>query len=92
MRPYTERKSPRDTESPAASLTVPLLVRGHVVGVATWDVYGEGRTIDRGVIAFAQASGAGGIATFPLVHGERMRDALQVSACSRDAGTPPTRR
>jgi PAS domain S-box-containing protein len=46
------------TESPAASLTIPLLVRGHVVGVATWDVYGEAREFDRGVMAFAQALGA----------------------------------
>ncbi|MBW3631167.1 MAG: GAF domain-containing protein, partial [Gemmatimonadetes bacterium] len=46
------------TESPAASLTVPLLVRGHVVGVASWDIYHEARTFERGAITFAQALGA----------------------------------
>jgi GAF domain-containing protein len=46
------------SESPAASLTVPLLVRGHVVGVASWDTYREEGGHDGGVIAFAQALGA----------------------------------
>lgn len=45
-------------ESPTSSLTVPLLVRGHVVGVAAWDAYGGSRVFDRGALAFAQALGA----------------------------------
>jgi PAS domain S-box-containing protein len=45
-------------ESPTSSLTVPLLVRGHVVGVAAWDSYDSSRTFDRGSLAFAQALGA----------------------------------
>src|SRR5690606_6518464 len=46
------------TESLFASLTLPMMVRGHVVGVAAWDSYREARTYDRGTIAFAQALGA----------------------------------
>jgi PAS domain S-box-containing protein len=42
----------------SASLAVPLLVRGHVVGVASWETHGEPRVLDRGAIAFAQAMGA----------------------------------
>ncbi len=45
-------------ESPTSSLTVPLLVRGHVVGVAAWDSFEGARTFDRGSLAFAQALGA----------------------------------
>jgi PAS domain S-box-containing protein len=45
-------------EVPQSSLTVPLLVRGHVVGVATWEVYGESRSFDQGSLTFAQALGA----------------------------------
>jgi PAS domain S-box-containing protein len=40
-----------------SSLTIPLLVRGHVVGVASWDVYREVRAFSPGIIAFAQALG-----------------------------------
>jgi PAS domain S-box-containing protein len=45
-------------ESPTSSLTVPLLVRGHVVGVAAWDAYEGSTPFDRGSLAFAQALGA----------------------------------
>jgi PAS domain S-box-containing protein len=45
-------------EVPSASLTVPLLVRGHVVGVAAWEVYREAANFDRGAVTFAQALGA----------------------------------
>lgn len=46
------------TEAAATSLTIPLLVGGHVVGVASWDFYREGYTVERGAIAFSQALGA----------------------------------
>jgi PAS domain S-box-containing protein len=46
------------SESAVSSLTIPLLVRGHVVGVASWDVFHEDATFDRGTLAFAQALGA----------------------------------
>src|SRR5690606_24646395 len=45
-------------ESPTASLALPLLIRGHVVGVASWDSYGDTHNYDRGAITFAQALGA----------------------------------
>jgi PAS domain S-box-containing protein len=44
-------------EAVPSSLTVPLLVRGHVVGVASWDAYQELPTFSPGIIAFAQALG-----------------------------------
>jgi PAS domain S-box-containing protein len=40
-----------------SSLTIPLLVRGHVVGVASWEVYQEAGAFSPGIIAFAQALG-----------------------------------
>jgi PAS domain S-box-containing protein len=40
-----------------SSLTIPLLVRGHVVGVASWEVYREVPAFSPGIIAFAQALG-----------------------------------
>ena len=46
------------TETAAASLTLPLMVGGHVVAVAAWEVYTRPRAFDRGTIAFAQALGA----------------------------------
>jgi PAS domain S-box-containing protein len=45
-------------DTAVSSLTIPLMVRGHIVGVATWDFYGESRSFERGAIAFAQAMGA----------------------------------
>jgi PAS domain S-box-containing protein len=44
-------------EAPALTLTLPLLVRGHVVGAAAWDLFGTDRAFDRNLIAFAQALG-----------------------------------
>jgi PAS domain S-box-containing protein len=44
-------------EAVPSSLTIPLLVRGHVVGVASWDVYREEAAFSPGIIAFAQALG-----------------------------------
>src|SRR5690606_19543520 len=76
-------------ESPTASLAVPLLVRGHVVGVATWDIYGEPRTFDRGVTAFAQALGATAaaalhtaelFASLEVARAEAQREALRFGA------------
>jgi PAS domain S-box-containing protein len=55
MRPLSAASS---AEATVSSLTIPLLVRGHVVGVATWDMYGQSRGFERGAIAFAQALGA----------------------------------
>jgi PAS domain S-box-containing protein len=40
-----------------AVLAVPLLVRGHVVGVASWETYTEPRPFDRATLMFAQAMG-----------------------------------
>ena len=40
-----------------AVLAVPLLVRGHVVGVASWETYSEPRPFDRATLMFAQAMG-----------------------------------
>jgi PAS domain S-box-containing protein len=41
----------------AVSLVLPLLVGGHVVGVASWDVFSD-RGIEPAAVAFAQALGA----------------------------------
>jgi PAS domain S-box-containing protein len=47
---FTQERSP-------AILAVPLLVRGHVVGVASWELYDEEGRFDRATMAFAQALG-----------------------------------
>jgi PAS domain S-box-containing protein len=44
-------------ESAASSVTIPLLIGGHTVGVATWEVF-ERRRFRPAVIAFAQALAA----------------------------------
>ncbi|HET7584458.1 MAG TPA: ATP-binding protein [Gemmatimonadaceae bacterium] len=44
-------------EHDVATLAVPLLVRGHVVGVASWELHANAGTFDQGTIAFAQALG-----------------------------------
>jgi GAF domain-containing protein len=76
-------------ESPTSSLTVPLLVRGHVVGVAAWDAYEGHRTFDRGSLAFAQALGATAAAalhtaelftSLELARAEAQREALRFGA------------
>jgi PAS domain S-box-containing protein len=65
--PFVSTPRPEERHAPAAgaptdaitsTLTVPLLVRGHVVGVASWEIYHDARVFDRGSIAFAQALGA----------------------------------
>lgn len=46
------------TEAAAASATLPLQIGGHMVGVATWEIYGERRTITKSMLTFAQALAA----------------------------------
>ncbi|MGH7457843.1 MAG: ATP-binding protein [Longimicrobiaceae bacterium] len=45
-------------ETASALVAIPLMVRGHIVGVAAWEVFSEEREFDRGVIGFAQALAA----------------------------------
>jgi PAS domain S-box-containing protein len=45
-------------DTAAASVTVPLLIAGHTVGVASWDVYSAPRRFPPALVAFAQALGA----------------------------------
>jgi PAS domain S-box-containing protein len=45
-------------DAPASSVTVPLLIAGHTVGVASWEVYSEGRSYSPAIVAFAQALAA----------------------------------
>ncbi|HUF12023.1 MAG TPA: ATP-binding protein [Longimicrobiales bacterium] len=40
---------------PTALLTIPLTIGGHLVGLAVWETYGEGRLFDADAIPFAQA-------------------------------------
>jgi PAS domain S-box-containing protein len=77
------------TESPTASLTLPMLVRGHVVGVASWESYREAAEFDRGAIAFAQALGATAAASLhtaelfasvEIAQSEAKREALRFAA------------
>jgi PAS domain S-box-containing protein len=45
-------------DAPASSVTVPLLIAGHTVGVASWEVYSEPRRFSPAIVAFAQALAA----------------------------------
>ncbi len=63
-------------ERSAAILAVPLLVRGHVVGVASWEVYTEDSTFDRATIAFAQALGT---TTAAALHTAELFASLEVA-------------
>jgi PAS domain S-box-containing protein len=45
-------------EAPSASVTVPLLFAGHMVGVATWEFFTGPRQFSPALIAFAQALAA----------------------------------
>ena len=45
-------------EAPVASVTVPLLIAGRAVGVASWDVFSEAREFPPALVAFAQALAA----------------------------------
>jgi PAS domain S-box-containing protein len=46
------------SEMAAASVTVPLLIAGHTVGVASWEVYSGPRRFPPALIAFSQALAA----------------------------------
>jgi PAS domain S-box-containing protein len=76
-------------ESPAASLTLPMLFRGHVVGVASWDNYRVSQDYDRGSIAFGQAMAATAaaalhtaelFASLEVAQAEAKREALRFAA------------
>ncbi len=45
-------------EAAAASVTIPLLIGGQMVGLASWEVYSGPRRFQAGTIAFAQALAA----------------------------------
>ncbi|HEX6064995.1 MAG TPA: ATP-binding protein [Longimicrobiales bacterium] len=45
-------------EAAAVSVTLPLQIGGHMVGVATWEIYGERKEINHAALAFAQALAA----------------------------------
>jgi PAS domain S-box-containing protein len=45
-------------EAAALSVTLPLQIAGHMVGVATWEIYGERKEINRAALTFAQALAA----------------------------------
>jgi PAS domain S-box-containing protein len=48
----------RSTGEAVASVTVPLLIGGHMVGVASWENYARPRRYSQSLVAFAQALGA----------------------------------
>ena len=45
-------------EAAAVSVTLPLQIAGHMVGVATWEIYGQRREVNRAALTFAQALAA----------------------------------
>jgi PAS domain S-box-containing protein len=49
---------PTGSESAVASVTVPLLIAGHTVGVASWEVFSGPRRFPPEIIAFAQGLAA----------------------------------
>lgn len=86
LRPLSALSAP---DAATSSLTIPLLVRGHVIGVAAWDVYGEPRGFERGAVAFAQALGATAAAalhtaelfsSLETARAEAQREALRFAA------------
>lgn len=70
-------------EAAAVSVTLPLQIGGHMVGVATWEIYGERKEINRGALAFAQALAAPSAAAlrsaelFASIEEERARAARE---------------
>jgi PAS domain S-box-containing protein len=80
----TERAAARTgPETAAASVTVPLLIAGHTVGVASWEVYSQPRRFPPALVAFAQALGAPAAAAlrtaelFASLEAERRRAARE---------------
>jgi PAS domain S-box-containing protein len=69
-------------EAPA-TLSIPLMIAGHTVGVATWEVYGGTRRFPTAMVAFAQALAAPAAAAlrtaelFTSLEAERMRAAWE---------------
>jgi PAS domain S-box-containing protein len=70
-------------ESASASVTVPLMIAGHTVGVASWEVYSQPRRFPPALVAFAQALGAPAAAAlrtaelFASLEAERRRAARE---------------
>ncbi|CAN5724354.1 hypothetical protein BH23GEM9_BH23GEM9_13030 [soil metagenome] len=70
-------------ETAPASVTVPLLIAGHTVGVASWEVYSQPRRFPPALVAFAQALGAPAAAAlrtaelFASLEAERRRAARE---------------
>ena len=70
-------------EAAAVSATLPLQIGGHMVGVATWEIYRERREISRAALTFAQALAAPAAAAlrtaelFATVEEERARSARE---------------
>jgi PAS domain S-box-containing protein len=66
-----------------SSVTVPLLIAGHTVGVASWEVYARPRRFPPTLVAFAQALGAPAAAAlrtaelFSSLEAERRRAARE---------------
>ena len=71
------------TEAAATSATLPLQIGGHMVGVATWEIYGQRREITRAMLAFAGALSAPAAAAlrtaelFASIEEERARAARE---------------
>jgi PAS domain S-box-containing protein len=74
----------RTAAEAAASVTVPLLIAGHTVGVATWEVYSAPRHFPSTLVIFAQALAAPAAAAlrtaelFSSLEAERQRAAREV--------------
>jgi PAS domain S-box-containing protein len=79
-RPVTTRTG---GDTAVASVTVPLLIAGHTVGVATWEVYSRPHRFPPALVAFAQALGAPAAAAlrtaelFASLEAERRRAARE---------------
>ena len=87
--PYTSDASAPDEPSMGVSfgreeapgvLAVPLLVRGHVIGVASWETYHDPAPVERATIAFAQSLGT---TTAAALHTAELFSSLE--AARRDA-------
>jgi signal transduction histidine kinase/CheY-like chemotaxis protein len=71
------------SEAAASSVTVPLMIAGHTVGVASWETYRPGRRFEPTVVTFAQALAAPAAASlrtaelFASLEAERRRAARE---------------